>query len=83
LAELSGVAENKVRRGIKQVELPDDITAGELEDKLKSTINETLDGEWVFAIESVMFVEHAQRANTVCHATCIQTRRPAHIGAAV
>jgi hypothetical protein len=65
LAELSSVAENRVRRGFKQVELPDDVPARELEARLKTAIDETLDGEWAFTLESVGFVQHDEPTNTV------------------
>ncbi|CQD07406.1 hypothetical protein BN000_01479 [Mycobacterium europaeum] len=50
---------------MKQVELPDDVTSRDLEKRLKAAIDETLDGEWVFAIQSLSFVQHDGDTNTV------------------
>jgi hypothetical protein len=53
-----GLTEKKVPRGMVRVELPADVTADKLHDRLKDEVNKTLHEEWVFAFENIMFVEH-------------------------
>lgn len=41
-----------------RVELPADVTADKLHDRLEDEVNKALDEEWVFAFENIMFDEH-------------------------
>ena len=52
------------RRGTTEVNLPGDVTSAELYGRIKTAVNEQLDGEWAINCESILFVEFNEAANT-------------------